>query len=458
LNPTPDSRRPVEPPVDLWPDPSALGGLTDLYQLTMMAGYAATGLGRSRATFEVFVRRLPAGRSYLVFAGLEQAIGDLLRLAFSREQAEAVRALPAFANVEPGWFDALPDLRFRGDVWAVPEGTVVFAGEPILRVEADLPQAQWVETFLLSSLGYPTLVASKAARIVGAAAGRPCYDFGARRGHGPHAGLLCARASYLAGFAGTSHVEAARRLGIPCVGTMAHAWVQSFADEAAAFAAFSRVFPAATTLLVDTFDTAQGVRRAAAIEPPIGAIRIDSGDLRALSIEARAALDGLDRRGVKILGSGDLDEFQIADLLAAGAPLDAFGVGTELITSRDAPALSMVYKLVELDGRGRVKLSPGKRTYPLAKQVYRRRDGQGRFAGDTVTGAAEVVYGDPLLVPVVREGRLASSLPGLEAIREHCRRQVESLPEELRGLHAAGSYPLAYSDLLEREGARLGLG
>jgi len=453
-----DSQRALKAPVDLWPDPSALGGLTDLYQLTMMAGYAATGLDRSRATFEVFVRRLPSSRSYLIFAGLEQAIGDLLRLAFSCVQADAIRALPTFANVAPAWFDALPDLRFRGDVWAVPEGTVVFAGEPILRVEADLPQAQWVETFLLSALGYPTLVASKAARIVEAAAGRPCYDFGARRGHGPLAGLLCARASSLAGFAGTSHVEAARRLGIPCVGTMAHAWVQSFADEAAAFAAFARVFPEATTLLVDTFDTTEGVRQAAAIEPPIGAIRIDSGDLLALSIEARATLDGLDRRGVKILGSGDLDEFQIRNLLAAGAPLDAFGVGTELITSRDAPALSMVYKLVELDGRGRVKLSPGKRTYPLAKQVFRQRDGQGRFAGDLVTGSTEVVDGDPLLVPIVREGQLVESLPDLDAIREYRRQQVASLPEDLRGPHAAGTYPLTYSNLLESEAARLGLG
>ena len=246
-----------EPPVSLWPDPAALGPVTDLYQLTMMAGYAATGMDSAQATFEVFVRRLPKGRAFLVFAGLEQAIGDLLRLAFSPEQVELIRRLPAFAGVDPAWFDRLGDLRFEGDVWAVPEGTVVFAGEPIVRIEAALPQAQWVETFLIASLGYPTLVASKAARIVEAAAGRPCYDFGARRGHGPHAGMLCARASYLAGFAGTSQVEAAIRMGIPCVGTMAHSWVQAFADEPGAFEAFSRAFPG-STLLVDTYDTPGG--------------------------------------------------------------------------------------------------------------------------------------------------------------------------------------------------------
>ena len=446
-----------EAPVDLWPDPNALGAVTDLYQLTMMAGYAATGLDGSRATFELFVRRLPRGRAYLVFAGLEQAIGDLLRLAFSREQAEALRALPAFAGIDPAWFDALPDLRFRGDVWAAPEGTVVFAGEPLLRVEAALPEAQWVETFLLASLGYPTLVASKAARIVEAAADRPCHDFGLRRGHGPHAGMLCARASYLAGFEGTSNVEAALRLGIPCVGTMAHSWVQAFGDETVAFAAFARVFPGATTLLVDTFDTPTGIRKAAAIEPPIGAIRIDSGDMIALSREARDILDAADRRAVKILASGDLDEFQIHDLLSAGAALDAFGVGTELVTSRDAPALSMVYKLVELDGKGRIKRSPGKKTYPLAKQVFRSRDGQGRIAGDFVARAGSVADGEPLLEPIVREGKLVAPLPRLDAIRAHCRAQLASLPDALRGSLADASYPISYSDELEDEAARLGL-
>ena len=252
-------------PVSLWPDPEALGALTDLYQITMMAGYHAEGRSEDRATFEMFVRRLPAGRSYLVFAGLEQAIDDLLRLRFSGEQVEAIRALPAFASVPRSFFEDLGRLRFTGDVWSVPEGTVVFAGEPLLRVESTLAEAQWVETFLLASIGYPTLVASKAARIVEAAAGRLLFDFGLRRGHGAHAGMLAARSSYIAGFAGTSNVEAGRRLGIPCFGTMAHSWVQSFDTEPEAFAAYSRSFPNDTTLLVDTYDTEAGVAHAAAV-------------------------------------------------------------------------------------------------------------------------------------------------------------------------------------------------
>ncbi len=446
-----------DPPVSLWPDPEALGPLTDLYQLTMMAGYFASGLDSKRATFEMFVRKLPKGRAYLVFAGLEQAVGDLLRLAFAPAQVEAIRTLPAFANVAPAFFDQLLSLRFEGDLWAIPEGTVVFAGEPLIRVEAKLAQAQWVETLLLASIGYPTLVASKAARIVQASAGRPLYDFGLRRGHGPHAGMLAARASYVAGFAGTSNVDAAIRLGIPCTGTMAHSWVQSFDSETEAFKAFARVFPEASTLLVDTYDTPTGVRRASAIEPPIKAIRIDSGDLIEQSKRARIELDASGRGGVKILASGDLDEFRIAELLAADAPIDSFGVGTELVTSRDAPALSIVYKIVELEGRGRVKLSPGKKTYPLGKQVHRFRDANGRFAYDHVTRADESSSGEPLLVPILRKGRLAAPLPSLDEIRARCRQQLASLPDSVRPFDAQPHYPLTYSDALEREAEKLGV-
>jgi nicotinate phosphoribosyltransferase len=445
------------PPISLWPDPLALGPLTDLYQLTMMAGYLANGRGDDRATFEMFVRRLPKGRAYLVLAGLEQAIGDLLRLRFSEEQVEAIRRLPAFASIDPSFFESLKTLRFEGDVWAAPEGSVVFPNEPIVRVEASLPQAQWVETFLLASIGYPTLVASKAARVIEAASGRPVYDFGLRRGHGPHAGMLAARSAYLAGCAGTSNVEAAIRLGIPCVGTMAHSWVQSFDTEADAFAAYSRVFPEATTLLVDTYDTPTGVRHAAAVEPPIKAVRIDSGDLLELSKTARAILDSHNRASVQIFGSGDLDEYSITELVARGAKFDAFGVGTELITSRDAPALSLVYKLVELNGQGRIKLSPGKKTYPLKKQVFRRIGTNGKFVGDHVTQADEISDGEPLLVPVVRAGTLVAPFPSMEAIRERCRTQFARLPDALRGVSATGVYALSYSDLLEDEAIRLGV-
>jgi nicotinate phosphoribosyltransferase len=444
-----------EPPISLWPDPDALGTVTDLYQLTMMAGYAAAGIDQSRATFELFVRKLPPHRSYMVFAGLEQAIGTLLDLAFSKEQVEGLRRWPVFEGIKPTWFDSLLDFRFRGDVWAIPEGSVVFAGEPLLRVSAPLAQAQLVETILLSSLGYPTLVASKAARIVEAAQGRSVVDFGARRGHGPHSGFLNARASYIAGFSGTSHVEAALRLGIPAVGTMAHAWVQSFDDEKTAFETFARLFPKATTLLVDTYDTANGVRLAASIEPPIQAIRIDSGSLVEASKSARAILDSMGRPGVKILASNDLDEWKISELIKLGAPIDAFGVGTELITSRDAPAISMVYKLVELDGKGRIKRAPGKKTYPMAKQVHRILNDEGQFAYDLVTKANEGAGG--LLVPIILGGQLASPLPALGDIRGYCRGQLGTLPDSLRSVDGEPSYPIRYSDELEAEAERLGL-
>lgn len=441
-------------PVSLWPDADALGSVTDLYQITMMAGYAASGMAELPATFELFFRKLPPNRAFMVFAGLEQAVGDLLKLAFSREQAEYLRALPVFKNVDPGFFESLPRLRFQGDLWAAPEGSIVFPNEPIVRVEAPLIEAQWVETFLLASLNYPTLVASKAARIVHEAGGRALYDFGARRAPGPQAGLLAARAAYLTGFAGTSHVEAARRLGIPAAGTMAHAWVQAFPDEPGAFEAYSRVYPGGT-ILVDTFDTLAGVRHAAAIEPPVQAVRLDSGDFGALARAARRYLDEHGRSEVKVLASGDLDEGRIRELVATGAPIDAFGVGTELVTSRDAPALSMVYKLVALDGVGKIKLSPGKKTYPLAKQVFRRTDGQGGFVGDHVAGADEAAEGQRLLDRVIHDGRLAGPLPGLEQIREHARNQLARLPERLKGVDASPGYPITYSDLLETEAERL---
>jgi nicotinate phosphoribosyltransferase len=433
-----------KPPVSLWPDPQALGALTDLYQLTMMAGYHAAGKAGQKATFELFVRKMPPGRAFLVFAGLEQAVGDLLALAFDPDQFAEIREWPAFRGIAPEVMDRVASTRFEGDVYAVPEGTVVFPGEPLLRVVAPLPQAQWVETHLLASIAYPTLVASKAARVVAAAAGRSLFEFGARRGHGPLAGLLAARSAMIAGFDGTSHVEAARRLGVPALGTMAHSWVQSFPTEADAFATFARIFPGNTTLLVDTYNTPEGVRLAASIEPPVQAIRLDSGDLGALAKEARAILDHHGRSSVKIVASSDLDEYRIAELLGSGAPIDAFGVGTELITCRDSPALSLVYKLVELDGQGRSKLSPGKTTYPMAKQIFRRRDRSNRFCGDHVVRAGDSAEGEPLLVPILQAGRQVHPLPSLEGIRSHCRQQLASLPEHLRALDATPNYPITY--------------
>ncbi len=446
----------LQPPVDLNLDSSAMGTVTDLYQLTMMAGYDAAGMGEQPAVFELFVRKLPPRRSYLVFAGLEQAVAAILNLRFDQDQIAELRTWPTFAAIDPAWFDRLLDFQFTGNLWAVPEGTVVFAGEPLLRVEAKLPQAQLVETLLLGTLGYSTLVASKASRIIEAAQGRGVIDFGARRGHAIQASFLAARSAFIAGFQGTSQVEAARRLGIPALGTMAHSWVQAFGDERTAFEAFCRSFPR-STLLVDTYEILEGVLLAAAIEPPIQAIRIDSGDLLAESIQSRAILDDFDRRGVEIVVSGDLDEDSIARLVQAGAPVDRFGVGTELITSGGAPAISMVYKLVESGGVGRIKKSPGKRTYPLAKQVDRRSAADGTIVFDQVIQAAETVEGEALLEQVVQNGVLVRPWPSLAAIRERCTRQMSRLPAAIRSLNTAATIPVRYSDLLQREATRLGL-
>ncbi len=432
-----------------------IGLMTDLYELTMMAGYLRSGLADKNASFEVFFRRLPQDRSYLIFAGLEQAIAGILEIRFTPEQIAWLGSLPAFAGVDRAVLDALGRTRFQGDVWSVPEGTLVFPGETLMRITARLPEAQWLETFLLSTLASQTLIASKGARMATAAQGRQLFEFGARRGQGPQAGLLVARAAYLAGFAGTSLVEAARQLGIPAVGTMAHSWVQAFDTEQEAFQAYATTFPGQTTLLVDTYEVESAVRRAAAIEPPIAAVRIDSGDLDALSRKARSILDECGRRDVKIIVSGDLTERSIAQLAAANAPIDGFGVGAELVAPRDAPTLSMVYKLVQLEDRGAYKLSPGKRTYPMAKQVFRNRDPHGWFSGDRVARHDENQPGEPLLVPVIRGGELVRELPSLEEIRQRVCEQLASLPPQLRSLDAAAVYPVTYSDRLEEDGRRL---
>jgi nicotinate phosphoribosyltransferase len=281
------------------------------------------------------------------------------------------------------------------------------------------------------------------------------HDFGARRAPGPQSGLIAARAAYLAGCAATSHVEAAIRLGIPCSGTMAHSWVQSFADEPAALAAYANIFPTATTLLVDTYDTLAGVAHAADIEPPIQAVRLDSGDLLDLSRAARSLLDRRDRNAVRIFASGDLDEWRIDHLLAAGAPIDGFGVGTEMVTSRDAPALSLVYKLVAIDGAGRIKLSIGKKSYPLAKQVDRLRDADGRFCADRVIRWDEPPEGELLLTEVMRGGKLTAPLPDLDQIRRRCADQIAALPEWIRAFDVEPDYPVSFSAALENEARRL---
>jgi nicotinate phosphoribosyltransferase len=409
--------------------------LTDLYQLTMLQGYYEAGMTDS-AVFELFVRKLPAGRNFLVAAGLEQAIAFIEGLRFAPTELEWIERSGLF---RAGFAQRLENFRFTGDVHAMPEGTVFFPNEPILRVTAPLPEAQLLETRVLNILHYETLVASKAARSVLVAAGKRLIDFGLRRAHGAEAGLLAARASYLAGFDGTATTLAAPAFGIPVFGTMAHSFVQAHDEEAAAFETFAGAFPKNAVLLIDTYDTVAGARKAVALAHRLRArgievrgVRLDSGDLGALAREVRAVLDagGLER--AIIFASGNLDEYRVQEL--ARAPIDSFGVGTSLVTSSDAPYLDAVYKLQEYAGKPRRKRSAGKATWPGRKQVYRETGVDGKIACDVVTLETDVRSGETLLAPVMRAGRRVAEAPGLDAIRAHARRELDRLPARLRTL------------------------
>src|SRR5215510_7308107 len=339
----------------------AYGLTTDLYELTMAAAYFENGLHQP-ALFDLFIRRLPKHRSYLITAGLDQILDYLSELRFTPDQIDYLRKHPVFKRVSDAFFDYLTGFRFTGDIWAMPEGTAAFGMEPLLRVKGPIIEAQVVETFLLSTLNFQTMIASKAARVVRAAQGRSVIEFGTRRAHGTEAGLFAARAAFIGGCIGTSNVEAGHLFGIPTFGTLAHSFVMSFDDEDEAFRAFLKVFPHTATVLVDTYDTIAAVTRLAReFGPRIPAVRLDSGDLLELSKSVRRILDDHGMSGTKIFASSDLNEYRIEALLNDGACIDAFGVGTEMATSFDSPALSGVYKLVavEQDARmeGRIKLS-----------------------------------------------------------------------------------------------------
>ncbi|MBZ0117129.1 MAG: nicotinate phosphoribosyltransferase [Sandaracinaceae bacterium] len=432
-----------------------LGVATDLYQLTMMAAYRARGL-TGDAVFELFVRKLPPGRAWVVAAGLEQALAYLERLSFDREHVEWLRSLPVFAHVDSSFFEWLCNLRFTGTVEAIPEGRVVFPNEPLLRVRAPIEQAQLVETFLLATLNMQSLIAAKAARVRIAAKDKRVVDFGARRAHGFGAALYATRASWIAGLDGTSNVLAAARLGIPVLGTAAHAYIMSFAREEDAFHAYHALYPDHCTLLVDTYDTLEGCRKATAIGPSLKGIRIDSGDLGALARGCRAILDEAGLSETKIVLSGDLNEDKIEALLAEGVPVDSFGVGTELVTSRDQPALGGVYKLVErIEGGARVpvmKKSEGKVTWPGAKQVWRSYDPQGMFLGDVIelAGAGAPAGAEPLLVKVMEAGRTIAGpeILSLASARERCTRDLARLPEGLRRLKGFDAPPVTIGPAL----------
>ncbi len=444
--------RPAEPgaaPAGAGPGDSAL--LTDLYQLNMMQAYLDRGM-MGTAVFEFFTRKLPSNRGFLMAAGLEQALGYLENLRFTGSEIEWLSSTGRFRR---NLLDYLAGFRFTGDVHAMPEGTVFFADEPIIRVTAPMPEAQLVETRLINLLHFESLIASKAARHVLIAPGKQLVDFGLRRAHAAEAGLLAARASYIAGYAGTASVLAGERFGIPLFGTMAHSFVQAFDSEMAAFEAFARSRPQNLTLLIDTYDTEAAAGKVVALAKrlapegiEVGAVRLDSGDLIALSKAVRRILDEGGCQDISIFASGGLDDKELIAFRDNGAPIDGMGIGTSLTTSSDKPALDCAYKLEEYDGLPRRKHSPGKATWPGRKQVWRQYGPDGRMRGDVLSLDADTVRGEPLLVQVLKDGRRLGPAPALSEIRAHAAKNLERLPEPLRRLDPAATYGVTVAEPL----------
>jgi nicotinate phosphoribosyltransferase len=424
--------------------------LTDLYQLNMLAAYLDHDL-TDTAVFELFVRKLPVHRGFLLAAGLAQALDYLETLAFSEADIGRLRRLGLYPE---RFLEFLAGLRFTGDVDAMPEGTVFFPDEPVLRITAPLPQAQLVETRLINLVHFETVIASKAARLVLAAGGKPLVDFGLRRAHGAEAGMLAARASYIAGFAGTATLAAALEYGIPVKGTMAHSFIQAHDDEIAAFDHFAHSRPRDLVLLIDTYDTERAAERVVRLAPLLAAdgirisgVRIDSGDLGAHARRVRRILDEGGLESVTIVASGGLDEDEL--LALRDAPIDSFGIGTSLTTSSDAPALDCAYKLQEYAGKPRRKRSEGKATWPGRKQVWRSHSTEGEFAGDLVSLAGETHAGEPLLRPVMRGGRRIGPQQALCDARRNAGDQLARLPAPLKRLQPF-AYPVVITDSLRR--------
>jgi len=433
-------------------DPGKSPLLTDLYQLNMMQAYLDHADTKA-AVFEFFVRKLPARRGFLLNAGLEQALDFIEQLRFSSDDLEWLASSGRFGT---NLIDYLRELRFTGDVHAMPEGTVFFANEPILRITAPLPLAQLIETRLMNIVQLQLLVASKAARMLLAAPGKLMVDFGLRRAHGAEAGLMAARASYIAGFAGTATVLADKVFGIPIFGTMAHSFIEAHDDEKAAFEMFARSRPDNLTLLIDTYDTQAGARKVVALASALAArgitvraVRLDSGDLIALSKSVRRILDQGGLADVRIFASGGLDEDAVTHLLRAGAPIDGFGMGTSLTTSSDVPSLDCVYKLQEYAGLPRRKQSIGKETWPGRKQVWRTYDHAGRMCGDVLSVETDQQEGEPLLHLVMQGGRRVAASPKLADIRARAERELMRLPEPLRRLETQ-NYPVEVGQSLSR--------
>jgi len=422
------------------------GLLTDLYELNMAASYLRRSV-TGQATFSLFVRALPSGRGFLVAAGLADCVQFLEDFSFTPDDLSYLRQTRGYPEET---VRALAGLRFTGEVRAIPEGHVVFAGEPLLEVTAPIAEAQLAETVLLNYVTFQTSVATKAARCVLAAGGAQLIDFSFRRTQGIDAGLAVARASAIAGFSATSNVAAARRYGLAAAGTMAHSFIEAFGDEQTAFAAFAEDFPGMTTFLVDTYDTARGVQNAIEVTRklrlpgPVG-VRLDSGDLEALARMARAMLDEAGLGDARIFASGSLDEYAIADLVAAAAPVDAYGVGTKMGVSADAPYLDSAYKLVAYDGRPVMKLSARKTSAPGAKQVHRGPDGDVLALRDEPPPPGH----EPLLVPVMREGRRLSAPEPLAAAQRRCRADLAWLPPATRALRDPEPVPVRISEQLK---------
>ena len=437
------------------PRPPFLNGsnaalFTDLYELTMVQAYVAEGMVEE-ATFSLFYRTLPADRNYVLSCGAEDVAGFVAGLRFGDDDLAFLRDTGLFSRA---LIEYLADFRFSGEVLAVPDGKPVFPQEPLLEIRAPLPEAQIVETWVINQMHAQSVLASKAARIVTAARGRPVLDFGLRRIHGADGGLKAARAFHLAGVAGSSNVLAGRVYGVPLSGTMAHSYVQAHDDELEAFRAFLGQFPD-TVLLVDTYEPLLGVEKVISLAQELGddfrvrGLRIDSGDLAELARRSREMLDAAGLERVEILASGGLDEYAIDRLLAAGAPIDGFGVGTAMGVPPDAPDLDIAYKLVEYAGEGRMKLSTGKPSLPGAKQVFRRTE-DGRATGDVLARRDESFDGSPLLEPFLEKGEPVREPDGLDVIRERAAAAIDALPETIRGLAKADEpYPVALSDALE---------
>ncbi|HLK87634.1 MAG TPA: nicotinate phosphoribosyltransferase [Candidatus Binataceae bacterium] len=450
-------------PIDLRLEADEFPLLTDFYQLTMAAAYLASGYNDA-ACFSMFTRRMPPHRGFLVAAGLERLLEALEQFRFAPRMLDYLESLRLFSRE---FLDFLGSLRFTGEVWAMPEGTLFFANEPILEVRAPLIEAQLVETLVLNQAGLASMIASKAARSLVAAAGRRLVDFGLRRSQGADAGLVAARSSYLAGFAGTSNVLAGMRYAIPLYGTMAHSYVMAHEQEREAFDSYVRIFPRLSTLLVDTYDTLRGVENAIAVAlemrekgAKLQGVRLDSGDLLELSRRARRLLDRHGLADVPIFASGNLDEYRIAELVKAGAPIDAFGVGTAMSVSADAPALDVAYKLVEYRGEPRLKTSSEKLTLPGRKQVFRARNAAGGPGGDVIGLFEETPDNlvrelrpapdslQPMLERVFADGRRIGPRPSLNQARERFLESFARLEARYKDLDRPDAYPVRQSAAL----------